>query len=461
MDYNDTAATRYYYDDLGNRSAVDDGTFIPYTSNALNQYTAVDSTNFSYDLNGNLIDTGQYKYTYDSENRLTDVNDQSDLPIASFTYDTQGHRIEKTVYGSPNQITRTLYDGDQVIAEHDENDTLLRRFIYGPGIDEPICMIDVAGGNQVYYYHFDGLGSVVALSDMNNQIVERMSYDVFGAPTITDANGLRVAQSTIGNSYLFTGRRYDSDTGLYYYRARYYAHDIGRFLQTDPIGYGDGIGWYGYCGNNPIGLVDPWGLCKGGSGGFWNDLWRGRYFGTGYGESSLDIWTKKALASKTWYGKAGNYTGAFFSALWTPETWKQTAVTLVMAKMGARTSGPKSVSHGPMNPGPLADDIANTFRSGSYTAKTVNKPTTLYRVISDTGNSTGSYWTRVKPKGPLQSVIDLALDQNWGNTAARVIKAKIPSGTKFYEGVAAAQRGLVGGGNQVYIPKVNPNWIVP
>jgi RHS repeat-associated protein len=290
VDYNEFEATRYHYDDLGMRTAVNDGQITYYTSNNLNQYTTVDSSPFSYDLNGNLTHTGQYIYYYDCENRLTDVNDHADLPIASFKYDTQGRRIEKTVYGSPNQITRYLYDGDQVSAEYDDNDTLLRRFIYGPGIDEPILMIDVAGGNEAYYYHFDGLGSVVALSNTNSEIVERYTYDVFGAPTIEDANGVRSSQSAVGNPYLFTARRFDSDTGLYYYRARYYAHDIGRFLQTDPIGYSDGINWYGYCGNNPVGMVDPWGLCKDSymptAGDFfagWASGIPGTFTGMGYG----------------------------------------------------------------------------------------------------------------------------------------------------------------------------------
>jgi len=357
VDYNEFQATRYHYDDLGNRTAVNDGQIAYYTSNKLNQYTAVDSSPFSYDLNGNLTHTGQYIYYYDCENRLTDINDQSDLPIASFKYDTQGRRIEKIIYSSPNQITRYLYDGDQVIAEYDGDNTLLRRFVYGPGIDEPTCMIDVGAGNEVYYYHFDGLGSVVALSNSNSEIVERYTYDVFGKPSIEDANGIRVSQSTIGNPYLFTARRFDPATGLYHYRARYYSHEIGRFLQTDPIGYSDGINWYGYCGNNPIGLVDPWGLCKGNSRGFWSDLWRGRYFGTGYGESSLDIWTKKALESKTWYGKAGNYTGAFFAALWTPETYKETAFTLATAWMGAR---------GPRAPSSASQSARSLQGSGSY-----------------------------------------------------------------------------------------------
>jgi len=120
-----------------------------------------------------------------------------------------------------------------VIAEY-ENDTLVRKFIYGPGIDEPIMMIDVSTGNK-YYYHFDGLGSVIALSDSSGNVIERYSYDVFGEPTIYDPSHEPRATSDVNNPYMFTGRNYDSKTGLYYYRARYYSPYIGRFLQTDPI----------------------------------------------------------------------------------------------------------------------------------------------------------------------------------------------------------------------------------
>ena len=116
-------------------------------------------------------------------------------------------------------------------------------------------------------------------------------------------------------------------------------------------------------------------------------------------------------------------------------------------------------SFGPMNKGPLPKDISDTFRSGAYVERSLPRDTVLYRVISDDGNPAGSYWTSSKPQGPLQAVSDSALDQSWGNRATKLVTARIPANTIVYEGFAAGQGGLPGGGNQIYIPKVNQNWI--
>ena len=99
--------------------------------------------------------------------------------------------------------------------------------------------------------HRNGLGSVSELSDQSGNLVERYEYDVYGAPTIFDSSDNPLTESSIGNPYLFTGRRYDPESGNYYYRARIYSPTLGRFLQTDPLGYVDGLNLYAYIGNNP------------------------------------------------------------------------------------------------------------------------------------------------------------------------------------------------------------------
>ena len=100
----------------------------------------------------------------------------------------------------------------------------------------------------------------------------------------------------------------------------------------------DGMNMYTYVGNNPVNFVDPFGLCKGDSDSFWRNAWEGKYFGTGYGASSLDAYTQGMLESDSWYGWTGNFLGAYFSALWTPETYKETAVVLA-AGYGLRNAG--------------------------------------------------------------------------------------------------------------------------
>jgi RHS repeat-associated protein len=173
----------------------------------------------------------------------------ADWEQITYTYDPSGRRIAKDVDG---EVTKYVYDGDHCIAEYDGSNNLLRKYIHGPSIDEPICMIESAGGYAgTYYYHFDALGSVVALSDADGDTVQVYEYDVYGQVAASDPNH--------PNRFMFTGREFDTETGLYYYRARYYNASIGRFLQTDPIGYDGGIDWYTYCRNNPCTLIDPTG----------------------------------------------------------------------------------------------------------------------------------------------------------------------------------------------------------
>jgi len=217
----------------------------------------------SYNVTGEGKHTFEWRYVKDGSSY--DGNDRgyvdylqwtgdaepesSEWAEIEYTYDPSGRRIAKDVDGT---VTKYVYDGDHCIAEYDGSDNLLRRYIYGPGVDQPICMIDVEDSNAVYYYHYDALGSVVALSDSDGDTVQVYEYDVYGQVAASDPNH--------PNPFLFTGRRYDTETGLYYYRARYYNASIGRFLQTDPIGYAGGINLYAYCRNNSVCCADPYGL---------------------------------------------------------------------------------------------------------------------------------------------------------------------------------------------------------
>jgi len=247
------ANLNYMYDNTHNRTdfTSDDDRFVfsplddsqSYASNSLNQYASVNGVPFTYDGNGNLTSDGVNTYAYDAENRL--VGATTLLYSSMYTYDPFGRRISKKV-GSVT--TSYVHDGDQVIVEYDGSGQMLRRYIYGPGIDQPVCM---KTGSALYYYHFDGLGSVIALTDASGNVVETFAYTPYG-----EANQV----SSLGNPYLYTGREYDSETGLYFYRARYYDAKLGRFQQSDPIKHYGGMNLYSYVQNNPINLIDPSGL---------------------------------------------------------------------------------------------------------------------------------------------------------------------------------------------------------
>jgi RHS repeat-associated protein len=168
----------------------------------------------------------------------------------NYVYDPFGRRIEKQYDGKT--VLKYLYDGDQCIAEYGAGNDLHRKYVCGPGVDQPICMTETTGSyTGTYYYHFDGSNNVVALTDDEGDTVEVYDYSVYGRVAALDASH--------PNRFLFTGRRYDKETGLYYYRARYYKPEIGRFLQVDPVGYDAGMNLYQYCQNNPANLRDPLG----------------------------------------------------------------------------------------------------------------------------------------------------------------------------------------------------------
>ncbi len=241
---------QFTYDTTGNRTT---GPTIAtaYTIDQGNQLKAKTGTSYTYDNNGNQINkvesTTTWHYSYDGDNRLEKVEKSAGTTTntTTFKYDPFGNRIEKTVDGV---TTKYLYDGSNILYEYDATNAITARYTHNLAIDDPLGF---EKGGKLYAYHKDTLGSITAITDSTQAVVNSYSYDSFGNMTQT---------GTLAQPYAYTAREWDKETGLYYYRARAYDSMVGRFLQKDPIGFKGGINLYNYVQNNPINFTDPTGL---------------------------------------------------------------------------------------------------------------------------------------------------------------------------------------------------------
>lgn len=238
----------YSYDAVGNRLS---SSGVPtYSYNTSNELTSNSNGSYTYDANGNtLTDAAARTFTWDFENRLTQaVVPGTNGGTTTFKYDPFGRRIQKS---GPLGTTNYLYDGDNSLEEVDQNGNVLARYTQGLGVDEQLAQLR---SGATSYYQADGLASITSLSNSAGTVAGTYAYDSFG--------NLTASTGTVANPFRYTGREFDSETGIYANRARYYDEAEGRFLSEDPIRFFGGEDFYSYVANSAPNFSDAFGLCK-------------------------------------------------------------------------------------------------------------------------------------------------------------------------------------------------------
>ena len=235
---------QYSYDKIGNRL-----TKTTPTTTELYQYVLkhrlenVNGIQLTYDESGNTIEKEGVRFEYNQAGRLTNVTQGSSTSI--YTYNYQGERVIKEVDG--NEIFFIYNPNGQVIAEANELGAITVEYIYFNS--EPLALI---ADGDIYYYHNSHLGTPESITNEEQQTVWRASYNAFGKADVTI--------ESIINNLRFPGQYYDQESGLHYNYFRDYDPELGRYIQSDPIGLAGGINTYGYVGGNPILYIDPLGL---------------------------------------------------------------------------------------------------------------------------------------------------------------------------------------------------------
>lgn len=259
LPFNMAEAEAFVYDKNGNRRF--DREAKDYKYDAANRVIENTIYNYAHDLLGNLtnrmekVSSATITYAYNPEHQLSDVLTPARIKVG-YKYDPLGRRTERTVNSVPVYY---VYDGQDIIAELDNSGAPINTYTNGPGIDEPLVMSK--SESSAYFYHSDALGSINVLTDEKNVVIETYNYKSYGQPTIKNANGQLLDQSTIGNTRLFTAREYERETGLYNNRHRWLDPKRGAFTQEDPIGFGGGeTDLYVYSTDNPVLFIDSLGL---------------------------------------------------------------------------------------------------------------------------------------------------------------------------------------------------------
>jgi RHS repeat-associated protein len=271
----DGQTTNWSFDSLGNRleevktKARTSRKAYEYYANT-NRLKACGEWEFNYDANGNLSERGTdgvwdastgsfvfdtsvgtlWSYEYDLYNRLVAVRKSAKgtdslVNVARYVYDIRGLRVESIKQGS---VAYTQYDASGDIIWRKDGELSIR---YVQALGETWAETRVSGAiSATFWHHTDHEGTSEVITDSTGSIVWEASYEAYGAVIRTNA--------TMSFTPSYTGKEFDSDIGLYYYNARWYDPDLGRFITEDPAR--DGVNWFAYCNENPIRYIDPTGL---------------------------------------------------------------------------------------------------------------------------------------------------------------------------------------------------------
>jgi RHS repeat-associated protein len=242
-------------DAVGNRKKViQTEPFAPVLSPGSTDYTynekknrleTAGTTTFGYDFEGQLASVNSDIYTFDYEHRLSNI---TGAIFAQYSYDGKANRL-KAVRNSVT--TYYIYDmNGNVLAEANGSKAITKYYVHGQGL---IGMVKPA--DSVYSYHYNAIGSTIALTDASQNVVNKYSYKPFGE--------IMSQTEAISQPFKYVGQYgvMAESNGFYYMRARYYDPKVGRFISEDPIGFEGGtVNLYEYVGNNVVNAVDPSGL---------------------------------------------------------------------------------------------------------------------------------------------------------------------------------------------------------